>query len=130
MERAYLADGASHVTQGGAIADRKLVRSIALKGTDLLLRLYNADNEVFLFLDGALIGAQKTEGDPSFQKDFSVNLGKGRHQLVVGGINWGGPAHFKWVLILDNALQDDIDWKAGSTANGLAYYVAYEIMTP
>ena len=107
------------------------LRNVApLVGKNLLFRLFNADNEVFSFLDGELLLDKKTEGDPSFQEDYSKELGTGFHRLVVGGVNWGGPAHYRWSIILDGTVRDEVDLRQGSSANGLSYYVAYNILSP
>lgn len=99
-------------------------------GTNLTLRLFNADNEVFGFLDSELLFDKKTEFDPSFQDDYTRELRRGYHRLIVGGVNWGGPAHYRWSLIVDNIVRDEVDTKQGSSPNGLSYYVVYDILTP
>lgn len=101
----------------------------ALVGKQLIFRLFNADNEAFAYLDGNLWAAYATEGDPSFQQDYSISLAQGTHTLTIGGINWGGPAHFRYDVILDNVVRDHVDWRAGATANGLCYSKTYQIMT-
>ena len=99
-------------------------------GKSLVFRLFNADNEVFGFLDGELLVDKKTEGDPSFQEDSARELSTGFHRLVVGGVNWGGPAHYRWSIILDGVVRDEVDLRQGASPNGLSYYVAYSILTP
>jgi hypothetical protein len=99
----------------------------SISGKHLNLRLYNADNEVFAFLDGEKLFNKTTEGDPSFQEDHKANLSPGKHVLVVGSVNWGGPAHARYDLIVDEVVRDPIDERAGSTPNGLWFSRSYEI---
>lgn len=100
-----------------------------LTGKSLIFRLFNADNEVFGVLDGELLLDRKTDGDPSLQEDYDRELSKGRHRLVVCGVNWGGPAHYRWSIILDGNVKDDVDLHQGATPNGLSYFVVYDIST-
>jgi hypothetical protein len=103
--------------------------ALSISGSNLNLRLFNADNEVFAFLDGDQLFKRETEGDPSLQEDHPKHLGKGKHILVVGSVNWGGPAHVRYDLIVDNVVRDPIDERKDSTPNGLWFSRSYEITT-
>jgi hypothetical protein len=98
-------------------------------GKKLVIRVHNADNALIAFLDNELIVNKKTEGDPSFQEDFTKLLNPGSHRLIVGGLNWGGPGHYRYSIILDDDVRDTVDTKSNDP-NGLVYYRVYLINTP
>jgi hypothetical protein len=97
-------------------------------GKTLTIRIHNADNALIVFLDDELLVNKETGGDPTFQEDHTKVLSQGHHRLIVGGLNWGGPAHFRYSIILDDHVRDSVDIRPGDPT-GLVYHRIYLIGT-
>jgi hypothetical protein len=102
-----------------------VVNDVPYVGSNIIIRVFNADNNAFVYLNGNLVVNHSTEGDPSFQADFPFSLKQGENNIAIWSINWGGPSHIRYALIVDNDTKDVVDEKAYSTSNGIWYSKTY-----
>jgi hypothetical protein len=72
--------------------------------SQVLLNIYNADNELAVFVNGRKVYSRKTEFDPPLNEriDLVPFLRSGTNLLTLIGINWGGPSAFDCALTLGN----------------------------
>jgi hypothetical protein len=68
--------------------------------SQVLLNVYNADNELAAYVNGLKVYSRKTEMDPDLDDrvDLIPFLKPGSNTLTLVGINWGGPAAFDCAL--------------------------------
>ncbi|WP_035532926.1 hypothetical protein [Hoeflea sp. BAL378] len=92
------------------------------------IRIFNADNQIVVFLNGRYIYSKSTEGDPNFDEDVRLDLRDGENQVLIVSSNWGGPAHVKYVLSVDEDAKDVVDRRVSNTPNGVWYYQSIVIL--
>jgi hypothetical protein len=67
--------------------------------TDFSLRIYRADNELCVFLEGSEVFRKKTSGDPDLKgRKVALKLNSGENNLAVIGWNGSAKGHYKWEL--------------------------------
>jgi hypothetical protein len=86
------------------------------------LTVTHADNEVSAWVNGVLVYDKKTENDPAFNDvvDLAPALQCGCNELVVIGINWGGPANFQGSLTIGTFVTP-FKFTAANSPNGMSW---------
>jgi hypothetical protein len=109
-------------------ADGIQERDSIMAGAQVILNVSRADNELFAFLNGVMVYDRKTENNPSLDDavDLVPALKSGDNILVLGGINWGGPATFAGSLSI-NGFSTPFSVTLPSTEKGLIWHQVFNI---
>jgi hypothetical protein len=74
--------------------------------SQVLLNVYNADNELTAYVNGRRVYDRKTEGDPKLNDHINLVpfLKPGSNTLTLVGINWSGPSAFNCALTIGSQM--------------------------
>lgn len=86
------------------------------------LKVTRADNEIMAYLNGNMIYDKKTEGNPLLNDQIQISglMQAGANELILVGVNWGGPATFEGSVDVPG-MSMPFSYTAGSTPNGIVW---------
>ncbi len=97
----------------------------------LIVRVSHADNQLVIFLNGAVVYDKRTEGDPQFSDtvELTNQLTPGINLLTLVGVDWGGRANFVGNIEIGN---DNIPFSfrvdGTPVQAGMIWHTSYRIL--